>query len=206
MVHVALDIYYYGALKTNPIKYIPIFIRHSLKYKEEILYKHKFILSTIFIIINCVIIFLIMGKSYKKPGGSLSTPILIIGATNIALYVVYYYLKKAGEIKQKICPAEGNATCTKRQTFFVFLSFILQAMAVLIGLVAAYFYANKHQSRSSTPPESRNKNEMCHWMDFFDNHDMWHFTSAVALFLAFLGLLIVDDDILFTKRDKISVF
>jgi len=206
MMLVAFDIYYYGALKTNPAKFIPIFLRHSLKYKEEVLYKQKFILSTLFIITNSVIIFVIMGKSYKKPGGSLSTPILIIGAMNISIYVVYYYFQKATEIKPKICPAEGTASCTRRQTFFVLLSFILQALAVLIGLVAAYFYANKHQSRSSTPPESRNKNEMCQFMDFFDNHDMWHFTSSIALFLAFLGLLIVDDDILFTKRDQIRVF
>jgi hypothetical protein len=43
-------------------------------------------------------------------------------------------------------------------------------------------------------------------MDFFDNHDMWHFFSATALFLAFIGLLTIDDDLLYVDRDKIRVF
>ena len=52
----------------------------------------------------------------------------------------------------------------------------------------------------------RNMNDKCYMMDFFDNHDMWHFTSATALFLAFIGLLTVDDDILFVQRNEIPVF
>ncbi len=52
----------------------------------------------------------------------------------------------------------------------------------------------------------RNLNEPCNWMDFFDNHDMWHFFSATALFLAFIGLLTIDDDLLYVDRDKIRVF
>jgi hypothetical protein len=43
-------------------------------------------------------------------------------------------------------------------------------------------------------------------LDFFDNHDMWHFFSATALFLAFIFLLTIDDDLLLTDRDKIEVF
>ena len=53
---------------------------------------------------------------------------------------------------------------------------------------------------------SRNMNDICYVMDFFDNHDMWHFTSATALFLAFIGLLTVDDDIIFVNRKDIRVF
>ncbi len=52
----------------------------------------------------------------------------------------------------------------------------------------------------------RNLNEPCNWMDFFDNHDMWHFFSATSLFLAFIGLLTIDDDLLFEPRDQIRVF
>jgi hypothetical protein len=35
---------------------------------------------------------------------------------------------------------------------------------------------------------------------------MWHFFSATALFLAFIFLLTIDDDLLLTDRDKIEVF
>ena len=43
-------------------------------------------------------------------------------------------------------------------------------------------------------------------MDFFDNHDVWHFLSATALFLAFIFLLTIDDDLLLVDRSKIKVF
>ena len=49
-------------------------------------------------------------------------------------------------------------------------------------------------------------NELCQYMDFFDNHDMWHFLSSAALFLAFVFLLTIDDDLLLVDRDKIEVF
>jgi dsRNA-gated channel SID-1 len=49
-------------------------------------------------------------------------------------------------------------------------------------------------------------NEPCNWLDFFDNHDMWHFLSSLSLFLAFIGLLTIDDDLLFVDRAKIPVF
>ena len=41
---------------------------------------------------------------------------------------------------------------------------------------------------------------------FFDNHDLWHFFSSVALFFAFLGLLTIDDDILDRRQTHIKVF
>ena len=53
---------------------------------------------------------------------------------------------------------------------------------------------------------SRNMNEPCMYMDFFDNHDMWHFFSATALFLAFIFLLTIDDDLLLEERKNIKVF
>lgn len=49
-------------------------------------------------------------------------------------------------------------------------------------------------------------NEPCGYMNFFDNHDMWHFVSATSLFLAFIFLLTIDDDLLLTKRKDIEVF
>ena len=58
----------------------------------------------------------------------------------------------------------------------------------------------------SFPLSVRNLNEPCNYGEFFDNHDMWHFFSSTALFLAFIGLLSIDDDLLYVPRDKIPVF
>jgi len=53
--------------------------------------------------------------------------------------------------------------------------------------------------------ESRNLNEECMFMDFFDNHDLWHFFSGAMLFVAFLTLLVVDDNLMFKPRKDIPV-
>ena len=37
-----------------------------------------------------------------------------------------------------------------------------------------------------TPAESRELNKECALLGFYDNHDIWHFLSAVGMFLAFL--------------------
>ena len=37
-----------------------------------------------------------------------------------------------------------------------------------------------------TPAESRELNKECTLLGFYDNHDIWHFLSAVGMFLAFL--------------------
>ena len=39
-----------------------------------------------------------------------------------------------------------------------------------------------------------------------DNHDIWHFFSAAGIFMVFLALLTVDDDLLATERNLIEVF
>ena len=40
-------------------------------------------------------------------------------------------------------------------------SFILFGASIIIGCIALAFYANKHQSRSLSPPESRERNQLC---------------------------------------------
>ena len=47
---------------------------------------------------------------------------------------------------------------------------------------------------------------MAHHSYFSDNHDLWHFFSAAGVFMAFLALLTVDDDLLWTERSEIEVF
>jgi len=42
-------------------------------------------------------------------------------------------------------------------------------------------------------------------MDFFDNHDLWHFYSGAMLFAAFLTLLVVHDNLMFKPRKDIPV-
>ena len=41
---------------------------------------------------------------------------------------------------------------------------------------------------------------------FFDNHDMWHFTSALGLFFTFMWLLTLEDNNTDTPWEEIPVF
>ena len=45
--------------------------------------------------------------------------------------------------------------------FIRWFSFILFGASIIIGFIALAFYANKHQSRSLSPPESRERNQLC---------------------------------------------
>ena len=49
-------------------------------------------------------------------------------------------------------------------------------------------------------------NRDCVILDFFDNHDIWHFLSAISLFVSFLIVLILDDDLDSTPRGDIKAF
>ena len=42
-----------------------------------------------------------------------------------------------------------------------------------------------------TPAESRELNKECTLLGFYDNHDIWHFLSAVGMFFAFLVSLVI---------------
>ena len=53
------------------------------------------------------------------------------------------------------------------------VSFVFFGLAIVFGVAAAYFYAQRHQSRNSTPPESRwwpkssRSSRLCLEMDLF---------------------------------------
>uniref|UniRef100_A0A8C6E700 SID1 transmembrane family member 1 n=1 Tax=Moschus moschiferus TaxID=68415 RepID=A0A8C6E700_MOSMO len=83
--------------------------------------------------------------------------------------------------------------------------FCIVATAV-VWAAALYFFFQNLSSWEGTPAESREKNRECILLDFFDDHDIWHFLSATALFFSFLVLLTLDDDLDLVRRDQIPVF
>ena len=79
-------------------------------------------------------------------------------------------------------------------------------MALLFAAIAIWFYRSRSADRNLTPAKSRDLNMECSYLDFYDNHDLWHFFSATGVFMGFLALLIVDDDIMIVPREEIDVF
>ncbi|KAH0628609.1 hypothetical protein JD844_009967 [Phrynosoma platyrhinos] len=82
-----------------------------------------------------------------------------------------------------------------------FASYLLGIFICNLLLYLAFYVIMKE-----TPAESREKNRPCILLGFFDDHDVWHFLSAAALFFSFLVLLTLDDDLDSVRRDKIPVF
>lgn len=115
--------------------------------------------------------------------------LLAIGICNLLLYFAFYIIMKlrSGE---RILPAPLLCiVCT----------------SVVWGF-ALFFFFQGLSTWQKTPAESREHNRECILLGFFDDHDIWHFLSSIAMFGSFLVLLYLDDDLDDVERDKIYVF
>uniref|UniRef100_A0A667HCH2 SID1 transmembrane family member 1 n=1 Tax=Lynx canadensis TaxID=61383 RepID=A0A667HCH2_LYNCA len=108
---------------------------------------------------------------------------------NLLLYLAFYIIMKLRS-SEKLLPIP---------------LFCIVATAV-VWASALYFFFQNLSSWEGTPAESREKNRECILLGFFDDHDIWHFLSATALFFSFLVLLTLDDDLDVVRRDQIPVF
>lgn len=108
---------------------------------------------------------------------------------NLLLYLAFYIIMKLRSA-EKVLPIP---------------LFCIVATAVM-WVASLYFFFQNLSSWEETPAKSREKNRECVLLDFFDEHDIWHFLSATALFFSFLVLLTLDDDLDVVPRDKIPVF
>ncbi|KAI2656544.1 SID1 transmembrane family member 2 [Labeo rohita] len=94
-----------------------------------------------------------------------------------------------------------------------FASYLLAIAICNLLLYFAFYIIMKLRSGEriqclalKTPAESREHNRECILLSFFDDHDIWHFLSSIAMFGSFLVLLTMDDDLDTVQRDKIYVF
>ncbi|KAF5923964.1 hypothetical protein HPG69_010395 [Diceros bicornis minor] len=108
---------------------------------------------------------------------------------NLLLYLTFYIIMKLRSA-EKVLP----------------IPFFCIVATAVVWAAALYFFFQTLSSWEGTPAESREKNRECILLDFFDDHDIWHFLSATALFFSFLVLLTLDDDLDMVQRDKIRVF
>jgi len=78
-------------------------------------------------------------------------------------------------------------------------------LALYFMLTSLCFFVAKERSATVSPAESRQKNAECTFM-IFDNHDIWHFTSAFGILFTSLALLTLEDKNTDTPWDEIRVF
>ncbi|TRY58061.1 hypothetical protein DNTS_022709 [Danionella cerebrum] len=115
--------------------------------------------------------------------------LLAIAICNLLLYAAFYIIMKLRSGERIKCMALVCVLFT----------------AVVWGF-ALFFFFQGLSTWQKTPAESREHNRECILLSFFDDHDIWHFLSSIAMFGSFLVLLTMDDDLDTVQRDKIYVF
>ncbi|XP_062873161.1 SID1 transmembrane family member 2 isoform X2 [Trichomycterus rosablanca] len=124
----------------------------------------------------------------KKPN-DFASYLLAIAICNLLLYFAFYIIMKlrSGERIQ-------------------LLPFVCILFTAVVWGFALFFFFQGLSTWQKTPAESREHNRECILLSFFDDHDIWHFLSSIAMFGSFLVLLTMDDDLDLVQRDKIYVF
>ena len=52
----------------------------------------------------------------------------------------------------------------------------------------------------------KEQSKSCILFNFYDRHDVWHFLSGAGVFFAFVFSLTIDDDLKFTRTDRLRIF
>ncbi|XP_021566771.1 SID1 transmembrane family member 1 isoform X4 [Carlito syrichta] len=187
------QIYYMGRFKIDVSDTdLGIFQRAAMVFYTDCvqqcsrpLYMDRMVLLVVGNLVNCS--FALFGLIYRPK--DFASYMLGIFIGNLLLYLAFYIIMKLRS-SEKVLPVP---------LFCIVATVVLWAAAL-------YFFFQNLSSWEGTPAESREKNRECVLLDFFDDHDIWHFVSATALFFSFLVLLTLDDDLDVVRRDKIPVF
>ncbi|KAJ8920109.1 hypothetical protein NQ315_011765 [Exocentrus adspersus] len=79
-------------------------------------------------------------------------------------------------------------------------------LAIASWAASTFFFVDAATLWTVTPAESRQWNQGCVVVDFYDKHDVWHLLSSLALYLTFMFLMCLDDDIVDKNQTEIPVF
>nr|XP_023689237.1 SID1 transmembrane family member 2 isoform X1 [Paramormyrops kingsleyae] len=115
--------------------------------------------------------------------------LLAIAICNLLLYFAFYIIMKLRSGERIHC-----------------LALVCILFTAVVWGFALFFFFQGLSTWQKTPAESREHNRDCILLSFFDDHDIWHFLSSIAMFGSFLVLLTLDDDLDAVQRDKIYVF
>nr|XP_042087455.1 SID1 transmembrane family member 1 isoform X4 [Ovis aries] len=162
-----------------------VFYTDCIQQRSRPLYMDRMVLLIVGNLVNWS--FALFGLIYRPR--DFASYMLGIFICNLLLYLAFYIIMKL----------------RSSEKILLIPSFCIVATAV-VWAAALYFFFQNLSSWEGTPAESREKNRECILLDFFDDHDVWHFLSATALFFSFLVLLTLDDDLDLVRRDQIPVF
>ncbi|XP_052517738.1 SID1 transmembrane family member 1 [Budorcas taxicolor] len=162
-----------------------VFYTDCIQQRSRPLYMDRMVLLIVGNLVNWS--FALFGLIYRPR--DFASYMLGIFIGNLLLYLAFYIIMKLRS-SEKI----------------LLIPFFCIVATAVVWAAALYFFFQNLSSWEGTPAESREKNRECILLDFFDDHDIWHFLSATALFFSFLVLLTLDDDLDLVRRDQIPVF
>lgn len=192
--YLTAQVYYMGSWSLQPIRTcqnVYSSISENCRSRQGILwlitptYKRRFILLFLGNAIN----WLLASWGIYQHNKDFAIYLFIVFMSNTLLYFVFYTVMKI-VYKERV-----NA-----------LAWTFLVLSLICAGASMYFFVNRSISWALTPAGSRHFNRECDLMQFYDNHDIWHFISAVGMFFMFVMLLLLDDDLSHTHRSKIPVF
>ncbi|KAI6651764.1 SID1 transmembrane family member 1-like [Oopsacas minuta] len=132
----------------------------------------------------------LVGLYYYKLDAA--TALLMFIIFNLLAYIAYYWVMKLyyGELSH-------------RPIVWLF-SFLMSITSGFFFTIALVFFFSSVTNWQLPPSESRNLNKDCAFLDFYDNHDIWHVLSAFGLFFNFLSITMIDDNISDKPKDSDS--
>jgi len=184
-LYLSSQIYYMGRVKFDAGMFSRVFVLLRYDCCSCPTYKDRMLLLVIANMVNWV--FAIYGVATTP--NDFATYLLAILIVNGILYLAFYVIMKLRN-KERI----------------LVLPLLVLAWTLACWIAALIFFLTNLTSWQKSPARSREGNRDCVLLGFYDDHDVWHFLSACALFFSFLGLLTLDDDLLRTPRHVIPVF
>ncbi|XP_066157287.1 SID1 transmembrane family member 1-like [Euwallacea fornicatus] len=85
-------------------------------------------------------------------------------------------------------------------------SLLFGVLGLCFWIASSIFFLDAATLWTVTPAESRQWNQGCIFMSFYDRHDVWHLLSAPALYFTFSYLMYLDDDLCDRPQNEIRVF
>ncbi|XP_048588404.1 SID1 transmembrane family member 1 [Nematostella vectensis] len=188
-LYVSSQLYYMGRVKFAVGSFFSVF--HLLRYDccACPTYKDRMLLLLIANIVNWALSKCSAINGVVNEPRDFATYLLAILIVNGLLYIGFYVIMKLRN-KERILP----------------LPFVVSGLSLLCWIAALVFFFKRLTSWQESPAHSREGNSHCLLMGFYDDHDVWHFLSACAMFFSFLALLTLDDDLQGVPRTRIPVF
>ncbi|XP_038047935.1 SID1 transmembrane family member 1-like [Patiria miniata] len=184
---VSAQMYYMGTWKID----LGMFKRAAIIFRTELCKcaRPVYIDRMIVLIIGNAVNWSITIYGLVKMPKDFNSYLLAIFLVNLLLYVAFYIIMKVRN-GEKLIPAVV----------------VIIILALVIWGLALNFYFMGLTGWEKTAALSRESNAPCLVMGFYDGHDVWHILSAAALFLSFLLVLLMDEDLEGKDRTKIPVF